>query len=407
MKTFLGIVVAAGLSAGVAFFMASKRATSRQADLAEQQAAWQSERVALEEALAEAKSRPPQLITAAPGVTTSTVSVVPPRMAPAQIVAALRALKVGPGAPARTVRQALYWFEDLIAAGPSALPAIREFLARNEDSEFDAAAVPKGRSGVPNSFIIPPSLRFGLLDVVKQIGGVEGERLLAETMSRTGRGMEVAWLARTLQEMAPNSYRDAALAAARELLARPVAAGTGAANDRNDRDQLFSVLLMYGDTSYASTAQTQLFRPDGQLDRSTLDYLQQSLGAQSVAVAAQLYDDPRLGGSGTKEPLARLALNFVGADAQANEFYYKAINDMTLTPGQRKNLIEDLNEDGFPDRKNLTARDLPLIENRLSLIEQVAPAATDPANIAAFKEAYKDLVNMRERVLRPPPTPAK
>jgi hypothetical protein len=404
MKVFLGIILAAGLSAGVACFFASKRAALHQAQLAEQQAAWQNERVALEQALAEATSAPRQLIPTA-GPSTSTVSVVQARMTPHQIVAGLRALKIGPGAPPRAVRQAIYWLQDLITAGPSALPAIGEFLARNEDSEFDFSALPKGRGGVPNNFIIPPSLRFGLLDVVRQIGGVEGERLLAETMSRTDRGMEVAWLARTLQEIAPNSYRDAALAAARDLLARP--AGNMGALDRPDRDQLFSVLLMYGDTSYASTAQTQLLRPDGQLDRSTLDYLQRSLGAQSVAVAAQLYNDPRVTGSASKEPLARLALNFVGTDAQANEFYYKANNDMMLTPSQRKNLIEDLNEDGFPDRKNLTARDLPLIENRLSLIDQVAPAATDPANIAAFKEAYKDLLNMRERVLRPPPAPAK
>jgi hypothetical protein len=75
-----------------------------------------------------------------------------------------------------------------------------------------------------------------------------------------------------------------------------------------------------------------------------------------------------------------------------------------LTAGHRKNLIEDLNQDGFPDTKNLTARDLPLIQNRISLIEQLAPSATDPANAAAFKEAYKDLLNMRERVTRPPAT---
>jgi hypothetical protein len=69
-------------------------------------------------------------------------------------------------------------------------------------------------------------------------------------------------------------------------------------------------------------------------------------------------------------------------------------------------LIEDLNQDGFPDTKNLTARDLPLIENRLALIEQLAPTAMDEVNLAAFKEAYKDLFNMRAKISsQTPPAP--
>jgi len=92
----------------------------------------------------------------------------------------------------------------------------------------------------------------------------------------------------------------------------------------------------------------------------------------------------------------------VGADTQANEFYQRAINDLALSKDHRRNLIEDLNQDGFPDTRNLTARDLPLIQNRIALIEQLAPSAADPVNAAAFKEAYKDLLNMRDRVTRPP-----
>jgi hypothetical protein len=169
---------------------------------------------------------------------------------------------------------------------------------------------------------------------------------------------------------------------------------------------------MYGDNSYVTTAQAQLVQPDGTIDRSALKYLQQLLGQQTVAIAAQTWNDPRLTDPAQKEPLARLALSFVGADPQANEFYQKAINDLNLPKGDRKNLIEDLNQDGFADKKNLNAGDLPLIENRIALIEQLAPAATDPINLAAFKEAYKDLINMRTRILNPPapppaPTPVK
>jgi hypothetical protein len=140
-----------------------------------------------------------------------------------------------------------------------------------------------------------------------------------------------------------------------------------------------------------------LLRADGSVDQSALRYLQKMLGPQAVSLAAQLYDDPRINNPASKEPLARLALNYVGNDPQANEFYQRAINDMTLSNGHRKNLIEDLNQDGFADTKNLSARDLPLIESRISLIEQLAPLAADSVNKAAFAEAYKDLTKMRQR----------
>jgi hypothetical protein len=93
-------------------------------------------------------------------------------------------------------------------------------------------------------------------------------------------------------------------------------------------------------------------------------------------------------------PVARFALSYVGMDPDADEVWAAAINDPRLPPDARKDLIEDLNEDGFPDPKNLTADDLPLIVSRLALIEELAPDAADEVNAEAFAEAYKDLLNM-------------
>ena len=403
MKKLFLLIVAVGFGFAAAFLIVSNRLTTQHAArLAEQQAAWQAEKANLEAALAEARARRPQVL-AVPATLPPLNTSDPSKLPPADIIAKLAALKSAPPGQGRTVRQAIHWLEELIAAGPAALPAIQEFLAGGEDVDFAASNQGKGgRPGpVPNDFVLPPSLRFGLFDVAKQIGGPEAEKVLAGALSSTRRGIELAWLARTLQEMAPNRYRDVALAAAHTLLTRPFPANA-TPFDRNERDQLFSVLTLCGDTSYVTTAQAQLLRADGELDRSALKYLQQSLGQQAVPIAAQLYDDPRLTDPAKKEPFARLALNFVGADAQANEFYQRAINDMTLTPSHRKNLIEDLNQDGFPDTKNLTARDLPLIQNRLALIDQLLPQATDRDNIAAFYEARKDLVNMHAKVTPQP-----
>jgi hypothetical protein len=93
-------------------------------------------------------------------------------------------------------------------------------------------------------------------------------------------------------------------------------------------------------------------------------------------------------------PLAREALAFVGMDPGAEEYWYAAINDPHLPAAERQNLIEDLNEDGISDPKHPGPADLPIILNRLQLIEAAGPYAMDQVNLDAFQEAYKDLVNL-------------
>ena len=96
------------------------------------------------------------------------------------------------------------------------------------------------------------------------------------------------------------------------------------------------------------------------------------------------------------DPVARDALSLVGADAKAEEYWVKAINNPNLPAKERQDLIEDLNEEGFADRKNLTANDLPLILNRIAIVEKLE--AMDDVNAAAIKEAHKDLIRMRDRL---------
>jgi hypothetical protein len=408
MKRLIPFLLIAGLGCAVGALLVGRYQAARYAaQLERQQAAWQAEKAEFEVALelARAQARAPEtpvLVAATPAP-----SVAPIRPSPADIMARLCALRP-PVAPAQ-MREAVYWLEELVQAGAAALPAIREFLARNEDIELDTSGLQSraARDGkLPGEFVLPPSLRMGLFEVVRRIGGEEPEKLLADTLGATGRGLEVAYLTRLLHELAPQKHRDSALSTARALLANTTPVNSSSPLDRNHRDYLFGVLSFYGDASFAGVAQTQLLRADSQIDRGALRYLQQTLGAQAVPIAAQTYQNPLLlTNAAAKEPLARLALNFVGADAQANEFYQQAINDPVLTRGHRSNLIEDLNEDGFADPRNLTANDLPLIQNRIALIEQLAPSAMDQVNAAAFKEAYKDLVNMRAKVTgQPPPT---
>ncbi len=93
-------------------------------------------------------------------------------------------------------------------------------------------------------------------------------------------------------------------------------------------------------------------------------------------------------------PEARVALSYVGMDPDANSVWFNAINDPNVPADERKDLIEDLNEDGFADPHHLTPDDLSLILSRIRMIESVGPNAMDDTNLAAFQEAYKDLTNM-------------
>src|SRR4029077_15380179 len=125
-----------------------------------------------------------------------------------------------------------------------------------------------------------------------------------------------------------------------------------------------------------------------------------------VSFVAQAYTDPRLAESSAKEAIARVALAYVGADQKATDFWQQTINDPSLGKHDRRQLIEDLNQEGFLDRKHLNQNDLPLVDSRLALLQQLAPNAIDDINAKAFNEAYKDLTKTRDRILNPqPPQP--
>jgi hypothetical protein len=116
--------------------------------------------------------------------------------------------------------------------------------------------------------------------------------------------------------------------------------------------------------------------------------------AQRSITSTQVPTPAKTGKPPLQDPVARIALSAVGANADAEKYWYFAINDPSLPAHERQDLIEDLIETGLIDPRHPTPDDLPIIVNRLALIEQLAPQAMDEVNLAAFQEAYKDLVNL-------------
>lgn len=120
---------------------------------------------------------------------------------------------------------------------------------------------------------------------------------------------------------------------------------------------------------------------------------QKKLPAQT-APSPETEQSLTINGYVVQDTTARAALSFVGADPEAEAYWVDAINNPDLSAQERQDLIEDLNEDGLSDPRNPGPEDLPLIVNRLQLIEELAPYAIDQVNADAFAEAHKDLVTM-------------
>lgn len=391
MKRLIPFVLLFGLGLTVAAVVVSRQQAARHARESEaQRGAWEIERADLEAELANARLDRP-MTSPLPRAERVMVKAAAPDAR--ELLKRLADLKVTPGAGQnRAIRQVLALLGQLAETGPTALPVLREFLATGQDAAFDVAGGKGARDlKALTAALIPATLRFGLFDVVRQIGGDEAKNILAEALAQTKRGVELAYVTQLLEELSPGEYRDTALTAARGLLASV----TG-----GDRDYLFGVLQQFGDTSCASTAQAQLVQADGKVDRSALRYLQQTLGEQSVALAAQTYRDARVTEADGKEPSARVALAYVGANDQALELYHTAVLDPALKPDQRRELVEDLNTDGLSNKKNSSAADLEIIAKRYELTQaylQQDYVQNDKVLNAAFREADKDLRNLLQK----------
>lgn len=321
-------------------------------------ASWDAERAELENALNAARYR-----TAAPAPSGAPEPVPGvPRSSAHEILEKLKRIKVLPGDQRnRSIRQIVHQMETLAELGGDALPAIREFLAKFEDVEYAAEvreedkdpsrtadakerAFPlpgfPARSVAQLDTILPPSLRLGLVQVLVQIGGEPAEQLLAEMLSTSGRGVEVAYVARALQEIAPNKYRDIAIAAAKDLLANPPAIDRPNRLDENAKNFLYGVLSMYHDQSFATIAQSLLVTQEGRVDRTALTYLSGTLKEDAVPALYQAFKDQRLTNMWERASLATQILSYAGANDQVNDIFKEVVGNEALPSWLRATAIQ-------------------------------------------------------------------
>lgn len=402
MKTVIAVLLAAAVGFGAAWVMASRRHEAKTTQLAATEAGWQNEKAFLEQSLVEAKKRQVEVRT----VTRTTA--VTNKLAASEILDRLVKLNPNSGdeSRTRTFRQIVYHLQMLVDLGPAALPVIHDFLKQNKDVDYSGDVLNESgervgrgsfssRNVTRTDFLVPPSMRLGLVDVLAQIGGEDAQGILGEVLDSTGRGVEVAYIARVLQEEAPDKFRDNALKAARDLLANPPEIDQPNRLDENARAYLYQVLAMYNDTSFAQNAQALLVTQDGRIDRQAMNYLSNTLKEQSVPSLYAAYKDPRLTNVMERANIMGAVLNYAGPNAQANDVFKEIISDESIPAGVRAFTIQGLA--GGAGKEKPT--DPQLVQARLQLLHSLRGSFKDERLLKSMDDAKAAL----ELILTPPP----
>lgn len=399
----LAIPIIAGLAIGFAaayIFVSGKKEDQFKRSLTASQNEWEAEKAKLLDELAAARNQPPRIQTVYKEIPASYTNT----LSPAQILDKLIRIKPNEEETRNVAfRKIIYYFQSLVEAGEYALPTIRDFLLQNVDvdySQFDVLAsgerAPRNRSAfasrnlVRTDFLVPPSLRLGLLSVLKQIGGVEAEQILGSTLATSARGVEIAFLARILQDMRPDYYRDAAVAAARELLTNPPSMESPNRLDENSKAYLYQVLSMFNDTSFANVAQTLIVTPEGRVDRSALHYVNDVLKEQSVQALLAAYNDVRLTNRMERSQVLNAALAYTGPNQYANQMFSEMLTNAAIPSGMRAYTVQSLAGSQRIDPPS----DPYVIKARIQFLDTLRGSVTEGRIIKAIDDTRKDLDNI-------------
>jgi hypothetical protein len=130
--------------------------------------------------------------------------------------------------------------QEIVQQGTNSIPAIREFLSRNTDVNFNDSVSQTLGYG---------SVRTALFDALTQIGGPQAVDTLSNNLQTSTDPREIANLAKNLDKLEPGQHQQDALEAARQALDAAMASKSPSASDVAP---LFEVLQKYGDANVVS-----------------------------------------------------------------------------------------------------------------------------------------------------------
>jgi len=122
----------------------------------------------------------------------------PPLLEPIQLVD--RLYMVGELSPFERLREACFCFQGLTDAGTNSIPAITKYFESGADEKLLAQYY----ISLPQT---PPSVRMGLLSVLRDVGGMESVALLSRIMPVAKDATELKTLVDGLMEADPDFYR--------------------------------------------------------------------------------------------------------------------------------------------------------------------------------------------------------
>ena len=406
------------LSVAAVLFVGCGKATSTDGSAANatQAEALRKEIASLKTKLANAQSRLDSLRDQLNGV--DAPSVADGLSAP-EIIEELMEIKVSSENRRSIQRRIDYLLESLYEQGEAAVPHIREFLNKMEDIDFavqrsgsrtirfsmsgaafgggllltsdkgllltsdkgvlltsdkgvyrlelgDLKTELESRHRATLDFEQPPSLRIGLIDILGEIGGNHAETALAEVLSTTGRGFEVAYTAKIIQRTIGNdAYRKEAIAAAHELLLDPIDVVGGNRFDRVSKQYLFMVLEMYNDQSFIQSAQGMFINEDGRIDRTILGYFEDVGKVRALDAMVQAFRSGQVV-EDDMDNLAEAASRYVGINPQADQLFRDIMTSNKYNMETKRDAIRSFTEsDGDASTPGVAPH---VLQARLNLI---------------------------------------
>jgi hypothetical protein len=324
-----------------------------------------------------------------------------------QLVMSLTQLDVRGGAV--TPEQVSQWkqgLQQLVQQGTAAVPAIREFLEKNVDLKFDGL-----QGGNVDGY---SSLRAGLFDALLQIGGPEAVDASRQVLLTTADPLEIALVARNLEQQSPGQYREEALNAARMTLEQ------AAKSNLNTRDvaPLFQLFQTYGDAGLLAGLQQSLPKwsyyetlalaglPDGQGVPLLINQVQdpKTAGATASSLALQLL--AQMSGQhpdAANALIEQARLNQIPASAWQQigwvlagdqlQFGSRIVDSTLPVPagsGVRTYHIEFGNQNFYSTPSGATAS-AEQNNQRRGLIDQLLGVTSNPAAVAALQAARNAL----------------
>jgi hypothetical protein len=204
-------------------------------------------------------------------------------------------------------------------------------LEKNLDFSF--AAIPGGE------LLGASSLRMALLEALQAIGGAEALSATVQTLQTTSDPREIAWLARSLEQQAPEQYRQMAMTAAHEALAM---AAAGKLEGR-DVAPLFEMMKQFGGAQTASEL-AKVAENWNYYAAITLANLADGTGVPALIQMVQNPDDTM---RGARAAALQMLAQVAGSSPEAREALFEQARSGKVPPSSWPGIASVLGGDTF------------------------------------------------------------